>query len=105
MSTARPKSVTNGVPSARSRMLDGFRSRWMMLCRWASSTASATVRISLAARRGSNCRSRRINSPRSPPPSSDMVKNSSPSHSPAWNTATMFACRRLAIRAISPLNR
>ena len=36
---ARPKSVTLGVPSAVSRMLAGFRSRWTIPRAWAWCTA------------------------------------------------------------------
>jgi hypothetical protein len=38
---ARPKSSTFTVPSGRSLMFAGFRSRWMMPCSWAASSASA----------------------------------------------------------------
>ena len=38
---ARPKSRTFTVPSARTLMLAGFRSRWMMPCSCAASSASA----------------------------------------------------------------
>ena len=44
-SLARPKSSTFTVPSGRSLMLAGLRSRWMIPCSWAASSASA---ISLA---------------------------------------------------------
>ena len=38
---ARPKSSTFTVPSARTLMFAGFRSRWMMPCSCAASSASA----------------------------------------------------------------
>ena len=38
---ARPKSSTLTVPSARTLILAGFRSRWMMPCSCAASSASA----------------------------------------------------------------
>ena len=38
---ARPKSRTFTVPSARTLILAGFRSRWMMPCSCAASSASA----------------------------------------------------------------
>ena len=38
---ASPKSSTFTVPSARTLMLAGFRSRWMMPCSCAASSASA----------------------------------------------------------------
>ena len=38
---ASPKSRTFTVPSARTLMLAGFRSRWMMPCSCAASSASA----------------------------------------------------------------
>ena len=38
---AKPKSSTFTVPSARTLMLAGFRSRWMMPCSCAASSASA----------------------------------------------------------------
>ena len=38
---ARPKSSTFTVPSARTLMLAGFRSRWMIPCSCAASSASA----------------------------------------------------------------
>ena len=38
---ARPKSSTFTVPSARTLMLAGFRSRWTMPCSCAASSASA----------------------------------------------------------------
>ena len=48
---ARPKSVILGVPSAASRTLPGFRSRWTMPSRCASATARASASINSAARR------------------------------------------------------
>ena len=48
---ARPKSVILGVPSAVSRTLAGFRSRWTIPPRCAASTASASVASSAAASR------------------------------------------------------
>ena len=41
MAFARPKSSTFTVPSARTLMFAGFRSRWMMPCSCAASSASA----------------------------------------------------------------
>ena len=41
---ARPKSSTFTVPSARTLMFAGFRSRWMMPGSWAASSASAICR-------------------------------------------------------------
>ena len=41
---ARPKSSTLTVPSGRSLMLAGFRSRWTMPCSCAASSASAICR-------------------------------------------------------------
>ena len=38
---ARPKSSTFTVPSARTLMFAGFRSRWMIPCSCAASSASA----------------------------------------------------------------
>ena len=38
---ARPKSSTLTVPSGRILMFAGFRSRWMMPCSCAASSASA----------------------------------------------------------------
>ena len=38
---ANPKSSTFTMPSARTLMLAGFRSRWMMPCSCAASSASA----------------------------------------------------------------
>ncbi len=38
---ARPKSSTFTVPSSRNLMFAGFRSRWMMPCSCADSSASA----------------------------------------------------------------
>ena len=38
---ARPKSSTFTAPSGRTLMLAGFRSRWMMPCSCAASSASA----------------------------------------------------------------
>ena len=38
---ARPKSSTLTVPSGRILMFAGLRSRWMMPCSWAASSASA----------------------------------------------------------------
>ena len=38
---ARPKSSTFTVPSSRTLMFAGFRSRWMMFYSWAASSASA----------------------------------------------------------------
>ena len=38
---ARPKSSTFTVPSGRTLMFAGFRSRWMMPCSCAASSASA----------------------------------------------------------------
>ena len=46
---ARPKSATLGVPSAASRTLAGFRSRWTMPSRCASATPRASVSTSSAA--------------------------------------------------------
>ena len=40
-SLARPKSSTFTVPSGRTLMFAGFRSRWMMPCSCAASSASA----------------------------------------------------------------
>ena len=41
---ARPKSSTFTVPSGRTLMLAGFRSRWTMPCSCAASSASAICR-------------------------------------------------------------
>ena len=41
---ARPKSSTFTVPSARTLMFAGLRSRWMMPCSCAASSASAICR-------------------------------------------------------------
>ena len=38
---ANPKSSTFTVPSGRTLIFAGFRSRWMMPCSWAASSASA----------------------------------------------------------------
>jgi len=38
---ARPKSSTFTVPSARTLMFAGFKSRWMIPCSCAASSASA----------------------------------------------------------------
>jgi hypothetical protein len=38
---AKPKSNTFTVPSSRTLMFAGFRSRWMIPCSWAASRASA----------------------------------------------------------------
>jgi hypothetical protein len=40
---ARPKSSTLTVPSGRTLMLAGFRSRWMIPCSWAAAKASAIL--------------------------------------------------------------
>ena len=41
---ARPKSSTFTVPSDRSLIFAGLRSRWMIPCSWAASSASAICR-------------------------------------------------------------
>ena len=41
---ARPKSSTFTMPSSRTLIFPGLRSRWTMPCWWAASSASATCR-------------------------------------------------------------
>ncbi|OFW06935.1 MAG: hypothetical protein A3I61_02800 [Acidobacteria bacterium RIFCSPLOWO2_02_FULL_68_18] len=43
-SLARPKSSTLTVPSGRTLMLAGFKSRWMTPASWADSSASTICR-------------------------------------------------------------
>ena len=44
MALARPKSRTFTVPSGRTLMFAGFKSRWMIPCSCAASSASAICR-------------------------------------------------------------
>ncbi len=44
MALANPKSITFTVPSGRCLIFAGFKSRWMMACSWAASSASAIWR-------------------------------------------------------------
>jgi hypothetical protein len=72
MAFARPKSSTLTVPSLRTLMFAGFRSRWMIPCSCASSSASRICRaIGNASSRG--IAPRAIRCDRSSPSTSSMT--------------------------------
>ena len=70
---ARPKSSTFTVPSARILMLAGLRSRWMMPCSCAASSASA-ICLAIGNASSIGIAPRAIRDDRSSPSTSSMTR-------------------------------
>jgi hypothetical protein len=76
MALARPKSRTLTVPSDRTLMFAGFRSRWTMPCSCAASSASA-ICAAIAALSSIGIGPRAMRCARSSPSTSSMTMNES----------------------------